>query len=512
MGFYNSMKSFFGLTAAAGKPTGVPTQSTPLVGSAIKAPKTSQSRAAYFAKSKVGNGSSLTKLDRGLINHDITTYRSGRDTPTLLRDFAISTPDLSASVDAYIRTVVSPEYNGIAKNLDGTFNLEATQALQFLLTRFDLLNNYEEGFSNTPSIRSVSEALTKEFRYYGSAAIELVLDKNRLPVRLQPVSVTTINFEYDKGGMLFPTQEIDGTKVSLDIPTFFYRSIDQDLLTPYANSPMESALQPVLFMAEFLNDLRRVVKQALYPRIQVKLNSKELMQNMPPQYRETPEQTELYLSSVVNNIADHVNNLEPQDALVFMDSIDVNYLSRGNVSLNTELEVLQNIINGKVSTGTKTMPSILGQGSSSNNIASTETLLFMKSAEGVQKALNDILSQTLTLAVRLLGYDVFVEFAFQRIDLRPDSELEAFKTMKQSRILELLSCGFLTDEQASMELTGRLPGPNVPKLSGTMFHKSSGNTIENPYSNTSQSTLSQDITSDAPKNSKSQNGGKVGNV
>ena len=199
------------------------------------------------------------------------------------------------------------------------------------------------------------------------------------------------------------------------------------------------------------------------------------------------------------------------DALVLMDNLDVTYLSRGNVSLDTEMESLKSIIDGKIATGVKTLPLILGQGSSSSNIASTETLLFMKSAEGLQFALNDLFSQALTLAVRLYGYDVYVEFAFARIDLRPESELEAFRVMKQSRILELLSYGMYSDEQANLELTGRLPDAGAPKLSGTLFKSGGTDVPNNAYSGTSQGTLNQNLNSDAPKNGKSQNGGKAGN-
>lgn len=479
---------------------------------AIKLPKQQQTRSTYFSKARSGSGSALQNSDRRLINTDITRYRTGADTATVIRNFSIASPDLSSSIDAYIRTAITPRYSAIAKNLDGTFNVEASKALQTLLTRFDVLSNYQEGFSNTPSVRSVAESLLRELRLHGAAAVELVLDKQKMPIRLMPVAVSSLKFELDSKGNIFPTQTIDNEKISLDIPTFFYRSIDQDLLTPYANSPMEASLQPVLFMQEFLNDLRRVVKQALYPRVRVKLNSQEILSQMPPEYNETDERKRAYLQAIVEDVADHINNLEPEDALIHMDNLEVDYLSRGNVSLNTELEVMKNLINGKISTGVKTMPSILGQGSSSNNIASTETLLFMKSAEGVQLALNDLFSQALTLAVRLFGYDVYVEFAFQRIDLRPESELEAFRAMKQSRVLELLSLGIYTDEQASIELTGFLPDANAPKLSGTFFkYKSASEEVGNPYSGTAQGTFNQNLNSEQPKNAKSQNGGKKGN-
>lgn len=498
-----------GVLALVGTPQGA-TKAKPQSPTAVKVPKQPQTRSAFFNKAAVGNDQPLRKPDRRLINTDITTYRAGKDTATIIRDFAESTPDLSASVDAYIRTAVTKGYTAVAKNLDGTFSPEATVALQSLLIKLDVLNNYEEGFSTTPSIRAVAEALAKEFRYYGSAAVELVLDKHRQPSKIQPVAVSTLKFKLDKDGAV-PVQVVDGDEVELDIPTFFYRSIDQDLLTAYSNSPMEASLQPVLFMQEFMNDLRRTIKQALYPRIKVALKTKEIMAMMPPEYRETSAKMTEYLEGFVQSVADRLNGLQPEDAMVILDSMEVDYMTRGNVSFDTEIGALKDIINGKIATGVKTLPSILGQGSSSSNIASTESLLFMKSAEGLQFALNDLFSRALTLAVRLYGYDVYVEFAFDRIDLRPESELEAFRAMKQARVLELLSLGKISDEQASIELTGKLPHQGAPKLSGTFFKYASASVDNNPYSGTSQGTLNQNLKSDSPSNAKSQNGGKVGN-
>ena len=140
----------------------------------------------------------------------------------------------------------------------------------------------------------------------------------------------------------------------------------------------------------------------------------------------------------------------------------------------------------------------------------SETLLFMKNVEGaVQLKLNDMYSRALTLAVRLFGFDVYVQFKYAEIDLRPASELEAFKSMKQSRVLEQLSLGLITDEEASIILTGGLPPAGAPLLSGTFFRASSGTdpTVEgNGYSNTSGGGngggLGQAITPDTPQKPK----------
>ena len=97
--------------------------------------------------------------------------------------------------------------------------------------------------------------------------------------------------------------------------------------------------------------------------------------------------------------------------------------------------------------------------------------MFLKIARSIQRPLEQFFSRSMTLATRLYGGDFYVKFRFDPIDLRPRAELEAFATMKQQRILEQLSLGFLSDEQAAEELgTGTRPA-GAPPLSGTMFYR-----------------------------------------
>lgn len=522
MAFLSGVKQFFSRNSAAQSTpkngTKVSVQQNNFNPSQIKVPKQQQGKAVYLTKSAMSSGQPLSNTDRNLVNTDITTFRTEQDTQKVIRQFAIAMPDLSASVAAYIRMAVTKTYTATAKNQDGTFNRDATTALQSILTRFDVLKNYEEGFSNTASIRAVAEMLAKELRYYGACALELVLDKQRLPVRLQPITVSSIKFVPEKDGSLKPIQKVDSDEIDLDIPTFFYRPIDQDLLTAYPDSPLEAAIQPALFNQEFMNDLRRIVRQAIHPRMKVTINTESILAQMPAYYQESTddedENTKVnsYIQGVVDSISNIVNSMEPEDAFVSTDSIEASYITAGNNSHDSEIANLQNMIDAKVATGTKTLPAILGYGSASSNIASTESLLFMKSAEGVQFALNDIFSQALTLALRLMGYDIYVDFSFGSINLRPDAELEAFKAMEQSRILEQLSYGFISDDEASLRLTGKLAPESMPELSGTNFTVNKSSVSENPYSNTSQGALNQDLNqTNTPKNAKSKNGGKAGN-
>jgi hypothetical protein len=130
----------------------------------------------------------------------------------------------------------------------------------------------------------------------------------------------------------------------------------------------------------------------------------------------------------------------------------------------------------------------------------------MKYVEGtIWAKLNEMYSKMFTLAVRLLGHDVYVEFQYNTIDLRPESELESFRSMKQSRILDLLSLGMVTDEHASILLTGSMPPAGYKKLSGTGFRATAKTEPAgdgyNGASN-SGSTMNQNLKSDAPEGAK----------
>ena len=136
---------------------------------------------------------------------------------------------------------------------------------------------------------------------------------------------------------------------------------------------------------------------------------------------------------------------------------------------------------------------------------------FTKSATGAVKApLEEFWSRAFTLSARLFGLDVVVEFKFDAIDLRPEAELEAFKQTRQMRILEQLSLGLITDEEASLAINGVLPPSTMKPLSGTMFKASAGagaNLPTDQGANPSNdgSTLNQNQKSDQPATGRGQN-------
>ena len=469
--------------------------------------KTGHSSFPSYLTTTRPTASPLPKSDRRLANTDVTSYRTGASTSDVIRDFAAASPDMSAALFAYLRVGIPNSYTAVAKNAaDGTFNPEATTLLQQVITRMDVLPDYSDGFSGTWSLRSLSESLAKQIVLNGAMAGELVLDKSRLPSRIQPISVTQVQFIPDND-ILRPIQLLGGQRIDLDIPTFIYVSLDQDLRDAYAASFMEPAIKATIFAEDFIQDLQKIAKRAVHPRLYIKLAEEAIRKNGPPEAMHDSNALTEYLNGVLKTVEDTVNGLSPEDALIMFDSIEPDYLNNGNISIGAEWKTLQDIVNARLATGAKTMPAVLGHSAASQNIASTESMLFMKSAAGAVTAkLNEFYSRMFTLALRLFGLDVTVTFEYDAIDMRPDAELEAFRQTKQSRILELLSLGMLTDEEACLKLTGRLPPQGYKPLAGTMFKSAQGAANPNPNGDSNGgSAMAKDQAAGTPTQGRGQN-------
>lgn len=469
---------------------------------------------SYLRSAKPNTSTALQRNDRGLANLDITSYRIGNDSREVVRNFRRGSPDLSAAVTSYIRTAVTSGYTAYARSRDRKIDPAATKALHQILSQIDVLNDYTIGYDDSMSIRSLCETWANELVSYGACAGELVLNQARLPDKIQPISTSQIRKYPSKDGKrTTPKQILSGTEIDLNIPTFFMVELDVDLLEAYPISPIEPAVQSVLFSTQLMNDIRRVVRKAIHPRVIVTIDEERFRKTIPQSIMNDQDKVIEYMNAVVAEVTDRVTNLEPEEALVVFDSIGIEVKDHGNTNLSNEYTALHDMADAKMATGAKVLPTVLGKAGATSNVASTEAMMFLKYVEGtVWGKLNEMFSKMLTLAVRLMGYDVIVSFQLDDIELKPKSELEAFRAMKQSRVLMLLSLGLITDEMASIELTGHLPPDGYKPLTGTGFMpNSSVAPAGDGYNGATNkgSTLNQNLSSDAPKGVKSQDGGKA---
>lgn len=465
-----------------------------------KAPKSPQSVPGY-RKSVETSKSALRETDRAPASTDrLVAARNISSTKKVIRNLVHSSPELSSAVSSMLRVGIPEKFTVIARDLDGKIDTAGTALAHELLRRLTYMGNVDGSYGTQQTVQSLSEQLGLEMLIEGAACIEVALDGARIPASLNPIAVSTIKF-YDEGNSKRMVQLVGGKEISLDLPTVVYTSLDQDLLEAYSSSYLESAVQPVFSDFDFNNDTRKVLKRAVLPRLQATIDSEKVKKFTPPEILADAEKFAAYKIAIVDTIENVVNGLNPEDALISFDTVEYSYVTGDSKDPSTIIQKVQEMLNAKLASGAKTLPVILGHGTNSN-ASSTEAVLYLKSANVLRVKLNELYSRALTIALRIMGTDGYVEFAYEPLDLRPVKELEAYKAMEQSRVLELLSIGMISDEEACIQLTGNLPPVGYKPLSGTMF-KGASQTVINPSSNTS--AISQSTTSNAPTGAKSQN-------
>ena len=419
-----------------------------------------------------------------------------------LRSLMKYSPELSSSISLTLRTGIPEYFTVIGRDLDGQVSESATSLAHELLRRLTYMGAADGSYGAQQGLQSLSETLATDLLLNGAMALEVALDKAKVPASFNPVAVNTLKI-YDEDNSLRFVQVIGGVEVDLDMPAFIYTTLDQVATEAYPTSPLLASVQPVLSELDFNNDIRRALKRAVLPRLTSIIDSEKVRKNTPPEILADSEEYTKYQNALIDTIQSTLNGLNPEDAIVSFDFVSHAYIDGGH-DPSAVIAKVQEVLNSKLVAGAKTLPVTLGY-TGTASAGSAESLLFIKHADSIRRKLNECYSRALTFAIRLLGEEGYVEFRYEPINLRPDDELEAFRAMRQSRILELLSLGLKSDAEACLELTGHLPPPGFKSLSGTMFKSGGADVNQNPTSNTSNAT-EKALTPDTPTQPKTTKG------
>jgi hypothetical protein len=467
---FESIKSFF--QASTLTPPPLP-----------KAPNAPQALPGY-RRNVTPTTSAVPRQDRNLRSLDrLVDLRSRSTTSQVLQEASVQSGEMSAAIYLAIRTGIPENFTVVGRNLDGQVDPAATALAHELLRRLTYLGNADGSMGVQQGLQSLSETLARDLLLEGAHCLEVALDKARVPASFNVIAIPTLIF-YEEENSFKIKQRIGGTEIDLDLPTIIYTSVDQSSSKLHPTSPLESSIKSIIADIEFDQDMSRTLKRAILPRLSASIDSEKMKKMTPPEILADPVKWAEYQNSVIAAVQTTVNGLNPEDALVSFDMVNYSYLDGGHQP-GQILEQVQKVLNAKLVSGVKTLPVALGFGSSAN-ASSTESLLYLKSADMLRRKLNETYSRALTVAIRIMGIDGYVEFAYEELDLRPSKELEAFRAMEQSRILDLLSLGMISDEEACLKLTGQLPPAGYTPKSGTLFRSTAAAApVANPTSGTS---------------------------
>lgn len=464
-------------------------------------PKTTAGIATVTPSTGKSPDSQLPENTISYYNKTVQDLRRETDLFKAIRTLARISGDVGTAIAAAVRLASTP-LNYRVYDMTHQLSDDGQTLLRSLLVRFDYLADYAKGgFDDRQSLSGLTDSLLREVLLSGACAGELVLDDARLPYRPLAVSPSQLKWKTSKQKLgkdtykVIPYQQSQGTTVDLDIPTFFYAAIDADPTLLHPRSMLEAALNTSIFQAETIEDIRRVVRRSGHSRLTVKLITEQLVKAAPLDVRADPKKLNEWMEQVRVDLKTELEKVNPESALILFDTMEADYLN-SEIGASADYTPLVDMVDGIQATALRTPPSVLGKRmGGSQNVSSTESLLFIKQVSGLQKPVATVLSRMLTLAMRLYGFDGYVSVEFGKIDLRPEQELEAFKAMEQARILELLSLGFLSDQEAAEMLNTGPRAQGAPPLSGTFFYKPDASAAPSPNGDPARRAL----TTDAPK-------------
>jgi hypothetical protein len=432
-------------------------------------------------KGKLKGGKSYTPTFKG--NNPLLTAPQYRDHLNQLYDSRLTSdsrdllnaavnhdPDVSAAVHAYLTIASSADLVVWAFDANAQLDAQGIQLGRQILEQLTVVSDYSVGFSNKPLL----SGLAQDLRYYmllrGMNAAELVFDKQMVPSELRLVDPVSLVWNEKQPGVYSPVQKPKGAQVQIDlnIPSFFVSRFHQNPTDVYTFSPFVAAINTIAARQEVINELYRIMRVVGYPRLDFEVMEEVLIQNAPVTIRQNPQEMRKFVEDEINKIKTSLNQIRSDQALVHSSAVTAKVINDKNPGAGLQIQGVIDVLDAQNQAALKVMPAVVGK-ADGGQVAGTEARLFALGADSLNRSICGVLTQALTLAARMAGYQGRVEARFNPVELRPVLELEPQKVMKSARLKQDLSAGLITDLEYHMEMYGRPPPVGTPELSGTNF-------------------------------------------
>lgn len=305
----------------------------------------------------------------------------------------------------------------------------------------------------------------------GAFMAELVLDENgRLPLNIatpDPYSARFAKIKHPQLGTVWQLGQFQGAQwTPLDRPTVRYVPIDPAPGKPYGRAIVSPALHTTLFLIGILHDLRRVVAQQGWPRLDLEVDFEALAQMAPDDAQPGSEGFEEWVTAVINEIETVYASLEPDDAYVHANTIKVNSpvgtlgaQALGMIdSLITKLERMS-------ARAMKQMPLLLGiDEATSDANANRQWEIQAAGIKSIQHLCETMLEHLLGLALQAQGIQASVTFRF--------AELRAAEMLRDAMTEQLqinnarskYNAGWISQDAAAQEITGHDADQPLPRI------------------------------------------------
>lgn len=294
----------------------------------------------------------------------------------------------------------------------------------------------------------------------GALCAELVLDeRGRMPLDLATPDPVSIRFRRRsdpiRGDQWQPGQWQSYQFKPLDIPTFRYVPIDPLPNSPYGRPLAAPALFTSLFLLGMLHDLKRVIQQQGYPRIDVSIDIAQLLEAAPHLAANT-EQFNNWVTALVAQVESAYTQLQPDDAYIHTSNVVVNR-PVGTVDSSSlgGIDAVIKALERMAVRALKTMPLMMGITDAVGDVQSTRQWeIFVAGIKSIQHYAETMLGRMFTLALEAQGIQANVTFVFAELRAAEQLRDAQTETMKIANEKAKRDEGWISQDEASIAITG----------------------------------------------------------
>jgi len=317
----------------------------------------------------------------------------------------------------------------------------------------------------------------------GGFFAELVLDDDgETPIDLATPDPQSVRFKrVDTKGPRGRVWEMGayqgGNWVSYEWPTIRYIPIHPLPENPYGRSLVSPALFSALFLLGLLHDLKRVVQQQGYPRIDIVIHLEKLLAVMPDEIKDDPAEFKKWVDGAIKEVKDVYKALQPDDAFIHLDPIEVNG-SVGAVDAKSlgAVDALIRAIERMTVRALKSMPLLMGttDGVAEAN-ANRQWEIHAQGIKSIQHLIETLLERLFTLALQAQGIVAEVRFRFSELRAAEELRDEQSRFLKYTNEAFAYAQGWQNNDQAAQNAVGHKADAEEPR----QMTASSGGNVAN---------------------------------
>lgn len=395
------------------------------------------------------------------------------DTPEVLLRLADLSPEVSKGLWDFLR-FCNPGWEVKAYRTTGEKRTEDTRAAAVI---DEFLARLKALYGSTDVV--INRLFISAF-LRGALFAEVVFDRaGRTAIDLATPDPRWVLFEPrndpERGKIFVPYQQQSGQRKYLDAETVRYVPVDPVPGSPFGRALASPAVFTCIFDLGLLHDLRRVVAQQGYPRLDIKILGEKLENWAPPQVISDPAELKRYVEGQIDQIDAKYRCLQPEDVWIHTDQTELGRSAPVDSTSLGHISGLIEYLERKLVRALRSAPFLMGTNQSTTETQATRQYeALIAGIKAIQHLCEHLLEHLLALVLQAAGIQAEPELRFAEVrqaEMLRDAQVDDLKT---TIAVKRWAAGFWSLDEASEYATGKKADAEEPRALPSTLKEAGG--------------------------------------